>query len=105
MIKFLDEALLILAPGVRWRITGEQIYENIVWLDSIENIPTKIDVEAKAKELEAKNALLDERINIIEAYEAGKREASLNKSGKQYYSRIFRGNRLKELLENAKAHL
>ena len=50
--------------------------------------------------LEAKNALLDERINIIEAYEAGKREASLNKSGKQYYSRIFRGNRLKELLEN-----
>jgi hypothetical protein len=47
--------------------------------------------------LEAKSALLDERLNIIEAYEAGKREANLNKSGKQYYSRLYKGNRLKDI--------
>jgi hypothetical protein len=52
MIKFLDKALLLLAPNVRWRITGEQVYENIVWLDSMVSVPTKAEVEQKAQELQ-----------------------------------------------------
>jgi len=51
MTKFLEDALASLAPNVRWRITGEPIYENIVWIDTPNQIPTKEVVEAKAKEL------------------------------------------------------
>jgi hypothetical protein len=47
--------------------------------------------------LEAKGALLDERLNIIAAYEQGKKEAELNKSGKEYYNKTYKGNRLKDL--------
>jgi hypothetical protein len=51
MTKFLEDALASLAPNVRWRITGEPVYENIVWIDTPNQIPTKEVVEAKAKEL------------------------------------------------------
>jgi len=51
MTKFLEDALASLTPNVRWRITGEPVYENIVWIDTPNQIPTKEVVEAKANEL------------------------------------------------------
>lgn len=51
-MTFIVEALESLRPGARWSLDGDT-YEGLEWLDETQSKPTKRQVEAEVKRLQA----------------------------------------------------
>ena len=51
-IKTIHQAIIAINPSAMFRISGDQIYENIVWQNDTTPVP-KSDVDAKVVELQA----------------------------------------------------
>jgi hypothetical protein len=67
MINFV-EALQSLHPGAKWRILGEETYENITWLDEDIEKPTEqaiLDEQARLSNLDDWNTLRFERTKLL----------------------------------------
>jgi len=67
MINF-SEALQSLHPGAKWRILGEEIYNNISWLDENIEKPTEqaiLDEQARLSRLDDWNSLRSERTKLL----------------------------------------
>lgn len=48
----IDQALINLAPGARWELVGDT-YEDIIWHDTLQNIPTKDQITAEVRKIVA----------------------------------------------------
>jgi hypothetical protein len=48
----IDQALVNLAPGARWELVGDT-YEDIIWHDTLQNIPTKDQITAEVRKIVA----------------------------------------------------
>ena len=54
----IPQALEVLTPNAQWALTGTE-YSGLVWLDTIQAKPSKVEVDAEIARLEAEKPLKD----------------------------------------------